>query len=54
MWVPAIIGLVIVCLGVAGSSRSASSTGEHLYQTSLLLMLYTILCVVLRGIERLG
>lgn len=52
-WVPIVLGLVIVCLGMAGSSRSASDTGEHLYQMSMLLMLYAILCVVAKGVERL-
>lgn len=53
MWLPMVLGLLIVCIGMAGSGRSASSTGEHLYQMSLLLMLYAILCVMLSGMERL-
>ena len=47
MWLPMALGLLIVCIGMAGSSRSASSTGEHLYQMSLLLMMFAILCVML-------
>lgn len=47
-WVIYGLGALVVGIGLAGSSRSATSTGEYLYQMSLLLMLFWI---AMQGVE---